>query len=275
MTETVLTARGLRFSYGRRAVLEGVDLSLSAGETTALLGANGAGKSTLLRLLLGLERPSSGEVLLQGRPLRGLSRAEIARGAAYVPQAHHAPFPYTALDVVLMGRIARGGWLGREGAADRRAARGALDRVGALPLEARPYTELSGGERQLVLLARALAQEARILVLDEPASSLDYGNQVRLLSILRSLSDQGFSVLFTTHHPEQALVCADRAAILAGGTISVHGTPSEAITSGSLRELYGVRAQSLDLPDGRRLFWPLLDTPRRTVPAAQTDGDRP
>lgn len=260
MTDSVLEARDVRFSYGKRLVLDGADLSLGTGEMTALLGVNGAGKSTLLRLLLGLERPSRGEVSLLGRPLGTWSRRGIARRAAYVPQAHLAPFPYSVRDVVLMGRIAGNGWLGHEGPTDHRRVREVLERIGIADFSERPYTELSGGERQLVLLARALAQDAKILVLDEPASSLDYGNQIRLLGALRGLADEGFSVLFTTHHPEHALVAADRVAVLGEGRVLVQGRPSEVLSGRTLEEIYGVEVELLEVSDGRRVFWPRLET---------------
>ncbi len=258
MTDSVLEARDVRFSYGKRLVLDGANLSLGAGDMTALLGVNGAGKSTLLRLLLGLERPSSGEVTILGQSLGAYSRRGIARMAAYVPQVHQAPFPYSVRDIVLMGRIAGNGWLGHEGPTDHRRVQEVLDRIGIADFSERPYTELSGGERQLVLLARALAQDAKILVLDETASSLDYGNQIRLLGALRGLADEGFSVLFTTHHPEHALVAADRVAVLGNGRVLVQGRPSEVLSAHALDELYGVEVELLEVSDGRRVFWPRL-----------------
>jgi iron complex transport system ATP-binding protein len=255
----LLEARGLAIGHGGRVLARGLSLSLAAGEVLCLLGPNGAGKTTLLRTLLGLLRPHAGSVLLDGRGLANLSRRRIARRLAYVPQAASGGFAYTARQAVAMGRAAQLGALAAPGPRDLALAGAALDRLGIARLADRPVTELSGGERQLVLIARALAQEAAALILDEPASALDFGNQVRLLRLLSGLARDGLGVLFTTHQPDHALLIADRVALLGpDGVLHGPGAPDALITAARLAGLYGVRA-ALGAVGGRLTAVPLLD----------------
>ena len=236
-----LQLRDVAFAYRDRSVLDGVSLDVSRSEIVALIGGNGAGKSTLLRLALGLLSPIRGEILLEGRAVSGLTRREIARRLAYVPQAHVAPFPYEARDVAMLGRLAENGLFRAPGAADQACVTAAFERLGVVHLERRRYSELSGGERQMVLLARALAQGAPILVLDEPAASLDFGRQIGLLQQLRQLAADGYGVLMTTHHPDHALAVATRVVLLKDGVVLRRGPAAETLTPDSIFDLYGVR----------------------------------
>jgi iron complex transport system ATP-binding protein len=238
-----LQARELHYAYRNRPVLAGVGLSLAPGEVVALLGANGAGKSTLLRLLLGLLKPTTGEVLLEGRAIAAWKRRDVARRLAYVPQVHVMPFPYTVREVVLLGRIPAGSLFSLPSRDDRAAVEAVLEHVGIAHLAARPYTEISGGERQLALIARALVQGARLLVMDEPATGLDYGHQLRLLERLGKLAGEGYGVLMTTHHPEHALLAATRVLLLRDGRIEADGAPRQVVTTQSLHRLYGVQVE--------------------------------
>lgn len=256
-----LLARGLRYAWRGRPVLNGVDLRVGTGEVVSLLGANGAGKSTLLRLLLGLLRPAAGDVHLDGTPIASIPRRLLAHQLAYVPQVHASPFPYLVRDVVLLGRLPHAGLTGRIGPADRQAADAALARLGIEHLTERPYTEISGGERQLVLIARALAQGARLLVMDEPTGGLDYGNQLRLLELLRSLAADGFGVLKTTHHPDHVLHGSHRVTILRDGRIAADGAPAEILTRPLMRSLYDVDVEPHRLADGRLVFVPAAVSP--------------
>lgn len=256
-----LQARDLAFRYGSRRVLEGCDLDLAPGELVALLGRNGAGKSTLLRLLLGLLRPQRGEVTLSGRPLAAWSRRGLACRLAYVPQAQAMPFPYPVRDIVLMGRLPADGWIRAPRRADIEAADRWLDRFGIAALALRPCTEISGGERQLALLARALIQGARTLILDEPMSGLDYGRQLQLLQHLRALARDGYSVLMTTHHPEHALLAATRVAVLMRGRIEAEGPPAAIVTPERMLALYDVAVQAFRSPEGHVAFHPLDAAP--------------
>jgi len=252
-----LCAHKLDFSYGSRHVLNQVNIGVCAGEVVALLGRNGAGKSTLLRILLGFLRPQRGEVVLAGQALHRYARRTLATRLAYVPQAHATPFPYSVREIVLMGRFpAHPAW-GSSHHADIAAVDAMLERFGIAHLAGRAYTEISGGERQLVLLARALIQGARTLVMDEPFNGLDYGRQIQLLAHLRQLADAGHAILLTTHHPEHALLCASRVAVLMDGRISADGPAAQVVSAQTIRELYGVEVAAFSSPQGHVAFHPV------------------
>lgn len=245
IAEPALCLRDLHFSYRGRAVLRGIGFTLDHGEIVSLLGANGAGKSTLLRLALGLRRPDAGDVLLDGRPIGTLPRRTIARHIAYVPQSHVAPFPFAVEEVVMLGRLAETGLLRRPAAADRAAVAGSLDQLGISHLARRAYTEISGGERQLTLIARALAQGAKLLVMDEPASGLDFGHHVRLLERMKHLAARGYGILMTTHHLDHALTASTRAVLLKDGRVLRDGPPKLSVTAETIALLYDVRLADL------------------------------
>jgi iron complex transport system ATP-binding protein len=255
MTQLVaplLHAVQLAVGHGTRTVAQGLDFTLGAGEVLCLLGANGSGKTTLLRTLLGLLAPLQGEVRLQGQNVAHWPRAALARQLAYVPQQHQGLFPYRVLDVVLMGRATYLGRFATPGRSDRALALDCLAAMGMAHLQAAQYTALSGGERQLVLIARALAQQSRLLILDEPTASLDFGNQIRVLERVAGLRQQGLAVLMTTHQPEHALRVADRIALLGAGRLLALGAPQATATPAALGQLYGVSpaavAQALHIP---------------------------
>lgn len=237
---SVIACRQLAIGHGRRIVAAGISFGLGAGEVVCLLGPNGSGKTTLLRTLLGLLSPQKGEVLLQGRPLAQWRRDEVARRIGYVPQAHEGLFPYRVQDVVLMGRSARIGRFATPSARDCEVADRCLDALGITHLRDCIYTRISGGERQLVLIARALAQEPVLLVMDEPTASLDFGNQIRVLEHVERLRNRGIAVLLSTHQPGHALRVADRIALLADGGISAFGPAHATATAKALAALYGV-----------------------------------
>lgn len=243
----------LAFGYGARTVGSDVSFSLGAGAVLCLLGPNGGGKTTLFKTLLGLLPAKAGRVTLDGADLAKASRREIARNIAYVPQAHAAFFPFTVRAVVAMGRASRLGPFSAPGPADDAAAGGALATLGIAHLAEAVYTEISGGERQLALIARALAGEPRLLVMDEPTASLDFGNQARVLGQVRRLAKAGISVILSTHDPDHALLCADRVAALHGGRLVACGPPAETITPALLRLIYGIDVVVAPLPG--------LDTP--------------
>lgn len=256
MSGPCLEARGVHHGYRRKAVLNGVDLHLKAGEIVALLGANGAGKSTLLRLLLGLVHPGQGEISLGGRSLRDFGRRELARYIAYVPQVHATPFPYTVRQIVALGRLPVHGLFAADDGKDRAVVASVLDRLGIDHLAERPYTEISGGERQLALIGRALAQGSRLLIMDEPMTGLDFGHQVSLLGHLESLAAEGYGILKATHHPDHALASAHRVALLQHGRIVADGAPDQVLSAERLSQLYGVALEPVRLPNGRLVVAP-------------------
>ena len=252
-----IEGRGLTIGYPDRTVGSGLDVALSTGEVLALLGPNGGGKTTLLKTLLGLIKPKAGEVRLGGKPLDNYSIRERARVVAYVPQVHISTFAFTVETVVLMGRTAHGSLFSRPSGQDRAVAQAALERFGIAALANRPYTMISGGERQLVLLARALAQEPQFIVLDEPTASLDFGNQGKVMREIRTLAKSGHGVLFTTHDPNHALRAADRAYLLREGTRIADGPVATVLNREQLEALYRATVERLtDRASGAVAFLP-------------------
>lgn len=238
------------FSYGERPVLKGISFTAGAGELIALLGPNGAGKSTLMRCLLGLLKGYTGTISLEGQDIRAMSRAALSSRIAYIPQSAPVTFNYTVMDMVLMGVTGSIGVLGTPGAAQERRANETLESLGVERLARRGFEELSGGERQLVLLARALVQDARVLVMDEPTANLDYGNQNRVMERVSELAGRGYTILFSTHDPNQALLYASRALTLWEGRILTDGPPELAMTEATLQTLYGIAVRRCTLPAG-------------------------
>lgn len=245
MSQAIMSLRGLSCGYGAKTVVRDIWLEVFPGEILSLLGPNGAGKTSLFRAMLGLARASSGEVLVGGRPLRSHSLRERAGYLAYVPQAQAPAFAYRVLDVVLMGRCARLGVLGSPGASDERQALDCLDRLGCADRAESIYGQLSGGERQMVLIARSLAQGAKVLIMDEPSSNLDFGNQARLLSCLAELASQGLAVVMTTHFPDHPILTGGRVALMKSGRLRALGQSEEILTEAALGELYGVEVRIL------------------------------
>src|SRR5882757_8529101 len=252
-----LAGRDLTIGYSDRVVGRALDVALEQGEVLALLGPNGGGKTTLLKTLLGILNPRAGEVAIGGRALAAISVRERARLIAYVPQVHNPTFAFTVETVVLMGRTAHGGLFSRPSAKDREIAERALGEFGIAHLKQRPYTMISGGERQLVLLARALAQEPQFIVLDEPTTSLDFGNQGKVMRQIRALAAAGHGVLFTTHDPNHAMRAADRAFLLREGTRIAEGAVGEVLTRTQLEALYQAPVERLTDPaTGEQAFLP-------------------
>ena len=252
VTTPRLVVEDLSYGYPGRVVGHHVGFTLAGGEVLCVLGRNGEGKSTLFKTILGLLPPRAGAVLVDGEPISGWSPRRRALSFGYVPQNSGGAFPFTVVELVLMGRTAHRGAFAAPSAADRKAADETMAALGIAHLAEREWLRISGGERQLAVLARALAQEPQILVLDEPTANLDFGNQVRVLEIVRRLAEtHGISVLLSTHHPGQAFACADRVAVLAGGELLRIGTPAEVVTPETLRACYSVDVAVLPVGDER------------------------
>jgi iron complex transport system ATP-binding protein len=243
---------------GEREVLRGVDLEVAAGEVVALVGPNGAGKTTLLRVASRVLPATRGRVEVGGRPSDSLSRRELAREVAVVPQDVAIPFAFRAGEVVLMGRAPHAGPLGFETPDDVASARACLARVGIEHLADRSMLELSGGERQLVLVARALIQEPRVLLLDEPTSHLDLRHRMDVLELVREFTEVGRSALVVSHDLTLAARSCDRMALLRDGALVACGPPAEVLTADRLREVFGVDAEVITGPDDAPLVVPLL-----------------
>jgi iron complex transport system ATP-binding protein len=249
----ILDASHITFAYPETGpVLSGVDLRLEPGTVTGLFGPNGSGKSTLLQCLNDILRPESGQVTLDGRPLREFSPREVARCIAVVPQEARADLPLPVYEMVMLGRYPHTDLWGDETRKDRDAVTSSLAKAHAEHLAQRPFNHLSGGERQRVVIARALAQEAEVLLLDEPATHLDIAHQLDLYQMLRALACQGYAILLVSHDLLLAPLFLDRAVLLAGGVVVASGAPTEVLSAERMRAAFGVDL-SVTWTDGQRM----------------------
>jgi iron complex transport system ATP-binding protein len=235
-----LEARDLAFGYRGHPVGSGVNLALEPGRVLCLIGPNGSGKTTLMKTLLGLLPAQGGDIRLDGRAIDDWSARERAARLAYVPQAAETFFDFILVEMVEMGRTSHRGLFARPSRRDGELARQALETLGISALADRPIHRVSGGERQLALIARALATEAAALVLDEPTANLDFGNQMRVLAEIKRLRDRGMAILLCSHDPGHALEVADEVLLIQKGRTLARGTPAEMITDDNLSRLYGI-----------------------------------
>jgi iron complex transport system ATP-binding protein len=273
MTEPLVSARELGFAHPNGFGVHGVDLAVARGELVGLLGPNGAGKSTVVRLLSGVARPYRGSIRLAGDELAALGRREIARRVAVVPQEPRIELPFSVLELVLLGRHPHLSGLSFESDADLALARRALARVDASEFEARPIAELSSGERQRVVVARALAQETPLLLLDEPASALDLRHQVLLFDLLRELTAEGRGVVAVLHDLNLAAEYCDRVVLLEAGRVAAAGETAATLTYANLTRAYGTEIY-VDVQDltGGLVVTPLSARARRRLADAASDS---
>lgn len=237
----ILDVKNAGYSYnGGRQIFSDISFSLADREVLCILGPNGIGKSTLIRCVANLNRLRSGSIRLFGEDLSGMQHIEIAKKIGYVPQAHEIVFPFSVRDFVLMGRAPHLAAFSSPGKSDYAKADEKLDLVGIRKIADKPVNEISGGEYQLAMIARALTQEPAILLLDEPTSHLDFGNQIRILEIIDQLADTGIAVIMSSHFPDHAFLSSDNVAIMQHGSFMAYGRPEDVVTEENLRKTYGV-----------------------------------
>ena len=246
-----LSVYSLCFSYHTAPLLRDIRFSLYTGSFVCVLGKNGAGKSTLFQCILNLQKNYTGTISLDGKDIKNFKEKELAKSIAYIPQLHKQNFSFSVFDTVLMGTTASLSPFSTPKEEQKETAMEALRLMNMEKYASRSFSHLSGGEQQMVLIARALAQQAPILIMDEPCSSLDYGNQIRLLKKLKQLSALGYLVLLSTHNPEHAFLFADKVLVLHNGTAMALGSPKEVLTASLLEEIYSIPIQlytSSDVP---------------------------
>jgi len=238
-----LMVEDVSFSYRQNEVLKNLSFSVPRGRVVGILGANGAGKSTLFKLILGVLPLRRGDIIINGRSVKTLSNRERAKQMAYIPQTQKGTFQFTVEEMVLMGTTASFGMFSQPGKPERIKAAEAMRLLQIEQFSNRLYDQLSGGEQQLVLIARAVAQDAPILIMDEPTASLDYGNQIRVLEQIRQLADRGYLVLISTHNPQHIFLYADDVLLIEGGTAIVFGKPQDVLSEALLSHVYRVPIQ--------------------------------
>ncbi|MGI5901463.1 MAG: ABC transporter ATP-binding protein [Desulfitobacteriia bacterium] len=230
----------LTFGYDDRLILKDISFSAENNELLSVLGPNGVGKSTLFRCILGLLQGYKGRITLNNKDLKLMGIKEMARYVAYIPQSHYPSFNYSVFEMVLMGTTVQVSSLSKPGKRQVELVEAALEKMGIAHLKYRFYTQISGGERQLALIARALVQEAKILILDEPTASLDFGNQIRVQSQIKALAREGYTVIQSTHNPEQTFLFSDKVLALKDGKVLAHGAPNKIYSENLIKALYGV-----------------------------------
>lgn len=239
MSSTALKFENIRFSYGTCEVLHGVSAAVNQANITALFGPNGSGKTTLLKCLAGLTRPAAGGIWADGTNILTVGAKQISRMISYVPQEHAISFGFTVEEVILMGRTPYLTGFSSPSAADREAAQHAIESIHLQEIAQKPYTELSGGQRQLVLIARALSQATPIMIMDEPTSALDFRNQLLVWEQLQALRESGKTILVCTHDPNHVMWFCDDVLVLQDGKILRSGSTKQLMTTDLLQQLYG------------------------------------
>ncbi len=235
--------------YGRGDIVKGVSCHAEPGEILCLVGPNGCGKTTLFRLMLGSIPISAGSIKIDGHDIKNLSPKELATQIAYIPQYHTPIFAYTVLDIVIMGRASHFSSFETPKSIDREAAFAALEKVNALHLANKKYTALSGGQRQLILIARAICQSAKIFVMDEPAANLDYANHQLLMDVITELAKKGYCIVMSTHSPEHPASIGSKVLLMEDGRVAGFGPPKQIITAKNLQAVYGIEMDVVTIQD--------------------------
>lgn len=250
--ELILEVDSLAYSYGNGPVFDNVSFSLKKGDVMCILGPNGAGKSTLIKCIAGIFKPATGSIHIMGEDAASLGAIDIARRIGYVPQQNEVVFPFSVLDFVVMGRTPHIPLFSSPGAKDMEIAKEALEMVGISELAERNLASLSGGQRQMVLIARALAQQPSLLLLDEPTAHLDFGNQVLVLETVQKLAAKGISIVMNTHMPDHAFLVGSSAAALAEGKLVAVGEVATVVNSKMMSYVYGVKVTVRNIEDIKR-----------------------
>lgn len=249
--------KNISFSYDGEEIFSDISFSIYRGDVLCILGPNGTGKTTLIKCLNGLHEVNSGEILINGENMKKLSFKEISRHIGYIPQSHVPSFPFKVLDVVLMGRAPYLNLSDSPKKEDMEIALNSLKTLGIEKLKDKEYTNLSGGERQLVFLARVLCQKPDILILDEPTSHLDFGNQIKLLEIIDNLAKTGLSIIMSSHFPDHAFLSSTKVAIMKDRRFIDFGTPDDVVCEENLRKAYSIDVRLIELEDKRKVCVPL------------------
>ena len=242
----ILDIKNITCGYGSKKIVENFSTTIKTGEILCLLGPNGVDKTTLFKTILVFLQPMAGTVSLDDKNLASNNKSQLAKVMGYVPQAHNPPFPFLVIDVVVMGRTAHLGPFGSPSTKDIALAYDALEKLEITNLKDRIYIELSGGERQMVLIARALVQETAFIILDEPTSNLDFGNQVRVLKQVIALSKRNIGIVMTTHFPDHAFLCQGRVVLMERNNLFTSGTAHDVLTEKSLSNAYGIGVKITD-----------------------------
>ena len=255
--DKLLEVKNISFNYDKHEnIFENISFDIKKGEVLCILGPNGTGKTTLLKCLNGLNNINGGEILVNGENIKKLSYSKISKIISYIPQNHTPTFPFTVLDVVLMGRSPYINLTDSPKEKDLKIAEKALKTLGIHDLKDKEYTTLSGGERQLVFISRVLAQETDLLILDEPTSHLDFGNQIKILEIIQNLAKSGLSIIMSSHFPDHAFISSTNVAIIQNKKFIAYGSPNNVITEENLKKTYGLDVKLLDLDD-RKICIPM------------------
>ncbi len=245
----MIKIENLSFAYHKEPVLKNLSLTIDKGSVVSLLGPNGVGKSTLFKCMLGILNHYQGDIFLQGKNIKNLSIKALSKQIAYVPQSHYPAFHYSVFDMVLMGTTSHISPFSSPGKKEQHLAKEALEQLSISHLIHRDFMRISGGEKQLVLIARALAQQATLLIMDEPTANLDYGNQMQVLNCIQTLAQKGYTIIQSTHHPEQSFMFSSQIIALLKGKIVAQGSPQKVICSKVLKQLYNIDTHVESLHD--------------------------
>lgn len=249
-----MEVRNLSFAYAAESVLKGISFAAKKGSLLCVLGKNGTGKSTMFRCILGLLKGYGGEILIDGMRTKALSAKELAAKVSYIPQHHQTTFSFSVLDMVMMGTTIQLRAFSGPGEKQKEVAKEALEMVNIGHLARRNFSRISGGEQQLALIARAIAQQAKIIIMDEPCSNLDYGNQIRVMKAVKDLSRKGYLIIQSTHNPEHVFLFADEVLVMMDGKAKAKGEPRDILTEKMLYELYGIQVSLYEIQQRKLKF---------------------